>query len=161
MFCRNCGNEVSDKAVICVACGTPPLAGDKFCYNCKADTSPDSAFCIKCGVGLKQEPVASANEVLNLGPKPESKRVAAALFAILLGPLGVHKFYLGYTVAGVIQLLITCVVGPAFTLLTCGCGIWVVLPGVYLVPFIEGIIYLSQTDAVFVETYQVKQKQWF
>ena len=25
MYCRNCGNEVSDKAIMCVACGTPPI----------------------------------------------------------------------------------------------------------------------------------------
>lgn len=30
MYCRTCGNEVSDKAVMCVKCGTPPKAGDKF-----------------------------------------------------------------------------------------------------------------------------------
>ena len=52
MYCRNCGNEVSEKAVMCVACGTPPKAGNKFCYNCKAETTPEATICMKCGVGL-------------------------------------------------------------------------------------------------------------
>ena len=52
MFCRNCGNEVSEKAIMCVACGTPPKAGNKYCYNCKAETSAVSEICLKCGVGL-------------------------------------------------------------------------------------------------------------
>jgi len=55
MYCRNCGNEVSEKAVMCVACGTPPKAGNKFCHNCKAETSSDAAICMKCGVSLKGE----------------------------------------------------------------------------------------------------------
>lgn len=27
MYCRNCGNEVADNAIMCVACGVPPKAG--------------------------------------------------------------------------------------------------------------------------------------
>lgn len=33
-YCRNCGNEVSEKAIMCAAYGTPAMAGDKFCHNC-------------------------------------------------------------------------------------------------------------------------------
>ena len=32
----------------------------------------------------------------------KTKKVAAGILAILLGGLGIHKFYLGYTVAGII-----------------------------------------------------------
>ena len=37
----------------------------------------------------------------------ESKRITAGVLAILLGGWGVHKFYLGYTSAGLIQLVLT------------------------------------------------------
>lgn len=74
----------------------------------------------------------------------ESKRVTAGLLAILLGWLGIHKFYLGYTTPGLIQL----VLGFCF-----GVG--------WIVAVIEGIIYLTRTDAEFVRTYQVGRKQWF
>jgi TM2 domain-containing membrane protein YozV len=81
------------------------------------------------------------------GRKPatqESKRVVAGILAILLGALGVHKFYLGYTTAGIIQL----VLGFCF-----GIG--------WIIGVIEGIIYLTKSDEDFIQTYQVGQKQWF
>jgi TM2 domain-containing membrane protein YozV len=43
---------------------------------------------------------------------PKSK-IIAILLCVFLGGLGIHRFYLGYTVIGVIQLL---TIG--------GCGIW-------------------------------------
>ena len=76
--------------------------------------------------------------------KPESKRVTAGILAILLGWLGVHKFYLGYTTAGIIEL----VLGFCF-----GIG--------WIIGIIEGIIYLTKSDEEFVRTYQIGQKQWF
>jgi TM2 domain-containing membrane protein YozV len=81
------------------------------------------------------------------GRKPapqESKKVVAGILAILLGSFGVHKFFLGYTTAGIIQL----VLGLCF-----GIG--------GIIGIIEGIIYLTKSDEDFIQTYQVGQKQWF
>ena len=70
-------------------------------------------------------------------PNAKSK-IAAGLFGILLGALGVHNFYLGYTGKGIAQLLIT--------VLTCGyLGVVSWIWGL-----IEGIMILSgstKTDA--------------
>ncbi|HET6576024.1 MAG TPA: TM2 domain-containing protein [Fimbriiglobus sp.] len=80
------------------------------------------------------------------GRKPatqESKKVVAGILAILLGSLGVHKFLLGYTTTGIIQLLLGCI----------GVG--------GIIGIIEGIIYLTKSDAEFIQTYQIGQKQWF
>ena len=76
--------------------------------------------------------------------KPENKKVVAGIFAILLGGLGVHKFYLGYTKEGIIQLILG---------LLCGIGA--------IIGLIEGIIYLTKSDEEFYQTYQVGQKTWF
>ena len=73
------------------------------------------------------------------------KKVPAAILGILLGSFGVHKFYLGYTTAGIIQLVAT----------ICTCG----LAGV--IGLIEGIIYLTKPDAEFVRTYVQGKKEWF
>lgn len=74
----------------------------------------------------------------------ENKRVLAGILAILLGYLGIHKFYLGYTKEGVIQLLL----GLAF-----GIG--------GIIGVIEGIIYLTRDDEEFYQTYQIGYKGWF
>jgi len=60
MFCRNCGKEVSDKAVACPACGVPPLTEKKFCHNCGCVTQSIQAICVKCGVNLAGGDVAHA-----------------------------------------------------------------------------------------------------
>ncbi len=77
------------------------------------------------------------------------KKVAAGVLAILLGGFGIHKFYLGYTTAGIIMLLVT--------LLTCGLGGTII----WIIGVIEGIIYLTKTDAEFVATYVTSKKEWF
>jgi TM2 domain-containing membrane protein YozV len=62
-------------------------------------------------------------------PQAKSK-LAAGLLGIFLGGFGVHRFYLGYTKIGIIQILVT--------VFTCGIGsLW---------GFIEGILYLIGTD---------------
>ena len=75
----------------------------------------------------------------------ESKRILAGVFALILGGLGIHKFILGYTQEGIIQLIIG--------ICTCGIG------GV--IGFVEGIIYLVKSDEEFYQTYQVGKKGWF
>jgi TM2 domain-containing membrane protein YozV len=76
-------------------------------------------------------------------------RIAAGVFGILLGGLGIHKFVLGYTGPGLILLLVT--------LLTCG----VAWPVTHLIGLIEGILYLTKTDDEFVRTYVHGRKSWF
>ncbi|RKR10403.1 TM2 domain-containing membrane protein YozV [Flavobacterium sp. 90] len=78
--------------------------------------------------------------------RPENKKVVAGVLAILLGVFGVHKFILGYTQEGIIQLVIGIV--------TCGAIS-------SLIGLIEGIIYLTKTDEEFYQTYQVGKKGWF
>ena len=113
MYCRNCGNEVSEKAVMCVACGTPPKAGDKYCNNCKAETNASAAICMKCGVSLKGE-----NPILGEG----KDWLTTLLLCFFLGFLGIHRFYTGHTGIGVVQLL---TLG--------GCGIWTLIDFIIII----------------------------
>tara|TARA_R100000935_G_scaffold13736_5_gene27624 strand:+ start:47956 stop:48318 length:363 start_codon:yes stop_codon:yes gene_type:complete len=75
----------------------------------------------------------------------ENKKMMAGILGILIGSLGIHKFVLGYTQEGIIQIVITVV--------TCGIG--------GIIGLIEGIIYLTKTDEEFYQTYQVGKKGWF
>lgn len=51
-FCRNCGNEVSEKAIGCPKCGFDPKAEKKFCYECGTATNEKQIVCVSCGVSL-------------------------------------------------------------------------------------------------------------
>jgi hypothetical protein len=65
-----------------------------------------------------------------LAPFDERKsKLAAGLLGIFLGGFGVHRFYLGYTAIGVVQILVT--------IITCGVG--------HFWGFIEGILIIAGT----------------
>ena len=78
-----------------------------------------------------------------------SRKVSTGVLAILLGSLGIHKFILGYTKEGLIMLLVT--------MLTLGFGASIMA----IIGLIEGIVYLTKTDADFVATYIDNKKGWF
>ena len=82
-------------------------------------------------------------------PEQSTKKIAAGICGILLGALGVHKFILGYTTEGIIMLLVS--------ILTCG----IAAPVMGIIGLVEGIIYLTKTDADFINTYEVNKKGWF
>ena len=73
------------------------------------------------------------------------KKITAGVCGILLGAFGVHKFILGYTTQGIIQIVIT--------ICTCGIG--------GIIGLIEGIINLTKSDEDFVKIYIQGKKGWF
>ncbi|MEK6494426.1 TM2 domain-containing protein [Myroides odoratimimus] len=81
----------------------------------------------------------------NVTTPQENKKVVAGILGILLPIFAIHKFYLGYTKEGVIQLILGLV----------SCGV------LGIIGLIEGIIYLTKTDEEFYNTYQVNKKGWF
>lgn len=80
-------------------------------------------------------------------PPAANNKIAAGLCGIFLGAFGVHKFILGYNTEGIIMLIasVTCVGYPIM----------------HIIGFIEGIIYLTQTDEAFVNNYVTNKKGWF
>ena len=66
-----------------------------------------------------------------------------------MGALGIHKFILGYTGAGLIMLLCT--------IFTCGYA------GIIFAPIglIEGILYLCASEEEFYQRYVVGKRPWF
>ena len=99
--------------------------------------------------------VASNIYVTASGASPlsgDKNKIVAALLALFLGWLGVHKFYLGKTTAGIIMAL-------------CGTIGWLLLaiPPMIIgvIAFIEFIIYLIKSDAEFNRDYVVGNKSWF
>ena len=72
------------------------------------------------------------------------KKIVCGILALLVGSFGIHKFILGYTNEGIIQL----VLGLCF-----GIG--------GIIGIIEGIIYLTKSDEEFVRIYIQGPRGWF
>jgi TM2 domain-containing membrane protein YozV len=94
---------------------------------------------------MSTEPQSTGPGPSGSKPAGADKKLVAGLLGILLGGFGVHKFYLGYTKEGIIQLIATFV--------TCGAA--------SLIGLIEGILYLTKSDEEFVATYVNGKKGWF
>lgn len=98
-------------------------ADETFCSSCGAIIKKEAEICPKCGVRQKHAPETHTVS----SPKRIKSRVTAAVLALLLGGIGVHKFYIGKTGMGIIYLIF----------------FWTYIPAI--IGFIEGIIYLTST----------------
>ena len=78
-----------------------------------------------------------------------STKILAGILGIVLGSLGIHKFVLGYTGAGLVMLLVS-VLSLGF-----------LSPIMGIIGLIEGIVYLTCPDQRFYDTYMVGEKTWF
>jgi len=97
----------------------------KYCVNCGGRIDARAEICVQCGV---RQPYKSGSGKI-------SRRVAAAIFAILLGSFGVHRFYLGQIGWGILYVVFC----------------WTLIPAV--AGMIEGILYLAMSDEQFAAKY--------
>lgn len=104
-------------------------------------TQPGFMACQSCGIALPQT-AAPMSDLSN-------KKLVAGLCGIFLGGLGIHKFVLGNNKPGIIM--------AAVSLCTLG---FAAVP-MHIVGVIEGIIYLTKSDAEFYQLYIVQKKEWF
>ena len=126
----------------------------RYCTKCGAVNDETAQYCVTCQAPLSTvsgyQPMQSVNQgapgsMTDYKAMGADKKIIAGICGILLGGFGVHKFILGYTTEGIIQIVITFV--------TCGMG--------SIVGLVEGIIYLTKSDEDFVRTYIQNKKGWF
>ena len=103
---------------------------EKFCQECGAVIKAKAEICPKCGV----RQISTSSGLGGVAPNGKSK-IAAGIFAILLGGFGIHKFYLGRVGQGILYLIFCWTFIPAF------------------VGFVEGIIYITMSDETFIQKY--------
>jgi TM2 domain-containing membrane protein YozV len=141
VFCTKCGTQNADLSQHCTQCGsTLPLIGNRPTEQTDYAPPYEPAYQpIQPPTAMYAQP--AAQDWQRAGA---DKKLIAGICGILLGGFGVHKFILGYTNEGIIQL----VLGLCF-----GIG------GV--IGIIEGIIYLTKSDEQFVRTYIYGHKGWF
>lgn len=127
--CPECGKEISDQATSCPNCGTPIKKGEtKFCQHCGETIDKDCVICPKCGKQVKElkNSKDDKNIIINNNNTASSSASASAsaatggfgnfispksrlvtlLLCIFLGWLGIHRFYVGKVVSGIIMVLL-------------------------------------------------------
>lgn len=143
LHCTHCGTELYKTVKVCPQCGFDAVSGTEHCRTCGAPAEPDQLLCVECGFELANESEHAAEE-----EAPRVRSVAAAL-ALMFGPFGVHKFYLGHPAAGVLMLL--CLI------FTFGYAAVITLP----LSIAEGVLYLTKSDEEFRKRYLLGGKAWF
>jgi TM2 domain-containing membrane protein YozV len=114
-----------------------PNTNTKYCYYCGAVIASLAEICPKCGV--RQPSMPGVVGQVSTGPN----KVVACLFALFLGLLGAHKFYLGQTMWGVFYLLMNILLFWTF-----------IVPIIFsIICLIEGLTYLSYSDVDFVRAF--------
>ena len=110
IYCKNCGNELGDDFCYCPECGEK-INGDilidndgsidneyidnmRICSKCGAAMPADMFYCLNCGNPFDSE----------LPVKTGRKKWIALLLCIFLGWLGIHRFYEGKIITGLIWL---------------------------------------------------------
>ena len=101
---------------------------------------------------VQTTPTPVSTNIVTVDGRPSEKdRLTAGILAILLGGLGIHKFYLGYKNQLVTMLLLvtfgSLLVSPIFA--------------TAITAVSEGIIYLTKSDQDFYDSYVSNQKVWF
>lgn len=133
--CRNCGSEIDENASVCPDCGVnqqTTLEGGH------GDRGPDEKYCVNCGTLINRQaeicPDCGVPQP-GTGSSADNDQVVAGILAILVGGLGVHKFYQGNMRNGVIYL----------------CLCWTMIPA--LLGLIEGILMLVADEREYDEKY--------
>lgn len=124
----------------------------RYCTKCGAVNEEMAQYCTNCqapltSVSTGYQPMQSVHPgaIADWKAMGADKKIPAGVCAILVGWLGVHKFILGYTTEGIIQLVLG--------IITCGLT--------SILSIIEGIIYLTKSDEEFVRLYIQNKKGWF
>jgi TM2 domain-containing membrane protein YozV len=123
-FCSGCGQQVNSGS-FCSACGSPNNALNQVCSNCGVNLTRDPAgptpqyvaapplFTppvppIPAAQPQSNRPSQNASSPTRLKITGSSKsRLAAALLTLLLGQLGIHRFYVGKKNTALLILLIS------------------------------------------------------
>jgi len=117
MFCPSCGQEVPDSAKFCKFCGGTIQEGAQ---PAPGDQQPPAQQQPQQPMQQPQYQQAPAQQYAPPGMQAQAGEgkdwLITLLLAIFLGGLGIHRFYTGHTVIGIVQLLTAG-----------GCGIWALI----------------------------------
>jgi TM2 domain-containing membrane protein YozV len=132
--CTHCGCRLADvrvevkQSALVDPSSNPSILEPIFCTSCGEKMAKEASNCPSCGAPNKGSAAMGDLEI--------KSKVAAGVLALLVGGLGIHKFYCGRVGLGILYLLF----------------FWTFIPAI--IAFIEGIIYLTcPSDEMFTKKY--------
>ena len=116
VICPNCGAENEPRSNFCARCGAKIPNGRCHCPDCGRTYADDIAYCTNCGAKTvpgdppqrNQEYYGTYEYRENINrrqPTSEKDWLVALLLCIIVGTLGVHRFYVGKIGTGILWLL--------------------------------------------------------
>ncbi len=96
-----------------------------YCKNCGKEMEENAVFCGNCGAKQQDDIPVFEGKVEN----PGKSKIAAGILGILLGGLGIHNFYLGFTGKALAQLLISVLSCGALSFASC---VWGLVEGILI-----------------------------
>ena len=134
-------------------------------------------------VDFEAEGIQARNVYPSLSSRAGQKsRIAAGWLAIVIGGFGIHKFYLGFIMPGILYLIANAFFGVSALVIfpiidefkwTIGEATAAIIGSltflffgflyisIRIVAFIEGIIYLKKSDEEFEQLYVFEKRKWF
>ena len=101
MYCRNCGESLNEKQVVCVKCGVQVGDGESYCSTCGKEVSKDAVVCLSCGCAIKNTKISSKK-----GLNGQNK-TTMAFVSFFLGGIGIHNFMMGEKKKGILKILLS------------------------------------------------------
>lgn len=114
---------------------SPAAELQRICLRCGTQDPVGGEFCPRCGNRYHTNGMDVSGLV---GSEDRKDRIVAGMLALFLGGLGIHHFYLGNTLLGILYLLFC----------------WTFIPA--LVSFVEGIIFLCTSASSFDAQYNTR-----
>lgn len=114
--CPNCGAENEPRSNFCARCGAKIPNGRCHCPDCGRTYTDDIAYCTNCGAKTVSGDPPQRNQeyygtyeyrenINRRQPTSEKDWLVALLLCIIVGTLGVHRFYVGKIGTGILWLL--------------------------------------------------------
>ena len=105
MYCRNCGKQLQENAVVCLNCGVQAGTGNKYCPTCGKQVDDLAVVCVQCGTPLKE-----MKKEKKLHPIIERVKVNAIdKFFDFSGRMPLKEFWWWYLSACVLAVVLGCI----------------------------------------------------
>ena len=101
MYCKNCGEQLTDGQAVCIKCGVKVGEGNGFCANCGKPVDPNAEVCLNCGHAIKKNGAGLDGDLAG------HDKVTLAVICFFLGGIGVHNFMMGETKKGIFKIAAT------------------------------------------------------